>query len=241
MEKSTIEKFEEGKKQIDLSGLWIIPYADFMTVLMIFFLLMFAFAFAHKDQHFEKIVTNIQQEMGGKVNQELIDKIVEQEREIMAADKLSETVEKQNLKKYMSVTSDNEYIKIVFNNPVLFDTGNADIKPQAQMMLHSVSQTLKDMPNEVIVEGHTDNVPILGGKYESNWELSVARALAVIRYLSHVEGISHKKFAAAGYGEYRPLFPNDTEEHKAQNRRIEIKIVRKQFGETLYKSEKVIE
>ena len=75
---------------------------------------------------------------------------------------------------------------------------------------------------EIRVEGHTDNTPINTPKFPSNWELSSYRALNVVKYMSKTSGIAEKSFSALGYGEYRPLFPNDTFERRAANRRVEI-------------------
>jgi chemotaxis protein MotB len=75
---------------------------------------------------------------------------------------------------------------------------------------------------EIRVEGHTDNWAIRGGKYAGNWELSSARALEVVRYLSEVSGIEESKFSALGYGEFRPVADNSTEEGRTLNRRVEI-------------------
>jgi chemotaxis protein MotB len=72
------------------------------------------------------------------------------------------------------------------------------------------------------VEGHTDNIPISTAKFPSNWELSTARAMSVVKYLYKVEGISASKLAAVGHGEYRPLVPNTTRENRSRNRRVEI-------------------
>jgi chemotaxis protein MotB len=96
--------------------------------------------------------------------------------------------------------------------------------------LAGVSKVLAAVPNKVIIEGHTDNQPLAGGKYPSNWELSVARAYSVIEYFSKEKGISPERFIAAGYGEYRPVASNETLEGRAQNRRIEIVLLRKSDG-----------
>ncbi|OGS20161.1 MAG: hypothetical protein A2252_10960 [Elusimicrobia bacterium RIFOXYA2_FULL_39_19] len=214
-------------KPMDISGLWIIPYADFMTVLMIFFLLMFAFAYSMKGSKYKKIVTQIQEEMGGEVKKEIIENMINEQKDQETADKIDEIITKQNLKNFVNVTTDSEQIKIVFANPILFESGAAELKPTALEILKGVAQVIKFMDNEVIVEGHTDNVPVSGIKYKSNWDLSVARAMSVIRYFADTEGLAYNRFAAAGYGEYRPMFPNTTEENRAQNRRIEVNIIRK--------------
>ncbi len=108
----------------------------------------------------------------------------------------------------------------------LFDLGDENLKSEAIPALTEVAELLKNLPNEVIVEGHTDNVPITGGVYQSNWELSITRALSVIEYFIS-KGLSPERFIVAGYGEYHPLYPNDTPENRALNRRIEINIIRR--------------
>jgi chemotaxis protein MotB len=83
----------------------------------------------------------------------------------------------------------------------------------------------------IIVEGHTDNIPIRGKKYESNWELSAIRAENVVRYLVHKEGFPPELFAVAGYGEFRPVADNNTESGRKKNRRIELVILPKKTKE----------
>ncbi len=80
-------------------------------------------------------------------------------------------------------------------------------------------------PNDIIIEGHTDPTPVRGGAYRSNWELSIARAVGVVNFFTS-SGMDPKQLVAAGYGEFHPAFPNDSEEHRARNRRIELTIVR---------------
>ena len=91
--------------------------------------------------------------------------------------------------------------------------------------LTEVAKAIRPLPNSVIVEGHTDNVPISAGIYQSNWELSVARAYSVIDFLTNM-GVKPERFIAAGYGEFKPVTDNGTEEGRMQNRRIEINVVR---------------
>jgi chemotaxis protein MotB len=110
-------------------------------------------------------------------------------------------------------------------NDVLFDSGKADIKQDGQRALGQVGGVLKTLNGRKFqVAGHTDNVPIDRAKFASNWELSTARAVAVVRYLV-TQGVTSESLSAAGYGEFAPLVANDTTEHKAKNRRIEISLV----------------
>lgn len=111
---------------------------------------------------------------------------------------------------------------IALPDDVLFDSGKTDIKPQGQEALAKVAQVLATLPDRnFIVAGHTDNVPIRSGRYKSNWDLSAARAIEVTQFLIGHD-MKPQRLAAAGYGEFDPISPNDTPEHRAQNRRIEI-------------------
>jgi len=112
---------------------------------------------------------------------------------------------------------------------ILFDSGRADIKTTGQQVLSRIGDILKKVQDKDIrIEGHTDNVPIGGAlaqRYPSNWELSTARATVVVRFLQEKAGIDPKRLIAAGYGEQRPVSPNDSDVNRAANRRIEIALV----------------
>ena len=114
---------------------------------------------------------------------------------------------------------------------VLFDSGKAEVKPNGLVVLQKVIDILKSIKDKAIrIEGHTDNVPIVGAlarKYPTNWELSAARAINVARYLQQ-QGIDPALLAAVGYGEYKPVAANDTDDGRAKNRRIEIVLVSKE-------------
>lgn len=107
---------------------------------------------------------------------------------------------------------------------VLFPTGSATISSSGKATLAKIAEALKSVRDRIIrVEGHTDNVPIHTARFPSNWELSAARAIAVVRFLQD-QGIDPKLLGAAGYAEYQPLAPNDTPEGRTENRRIAISI-----------------
>jgi chemotaxis protein MotB len=112
---------------------------------------------------------------------------------------------------------------------VLFDSGSADIKKDGKKVLDRVGEILKQVTDKQInIEGHTDNVPIsprLQQKFPTNWELSTARATTVVRYLQEKAGLDPRLLNAGGFAAYRPVEPNDTEERKAKNRRIEIVLI----------------
>ena len=113
----------------------------------------------------------------------------------------------------------------------MFDLGQADLKPEALEILDHLAEVLKQIPNPVRVEGHTDNWPINNERFPSNWELSTARATNVVRQLIEEHGLDPSSFRPRGYGEYRPLAPNDTEDNRALNRRVDIVLLRLDLGE----------
>ncbi len=107
---------------------------------------------------------------------------------------------------------------------LFFATGEAHIRPEAAPLLEKLAAILKKIPNQVVVEGHTDNRPINTPQFPSNWELSVHRATGLVRYLVEKHHLDPARFAAAGYGEYAPLASNDDEAGRSLNRRVDIVI-----------------
>ena len=117
-------------------------------------------------------------------------------------------------------------LKVTFVDKILFDTGSVEINPRGKEVLLTIAGSLKENENQnIVVEGHTDNVPIgmvLRDRFPTNWELSTARATAVVRFLQDNGGLNPERLTASGYSYYRPVASNDTEEGRSQNRRIEI-------------------
>jgi chemotaxis protein MotB len=120
-------------------------------------------------------------------------------------------------------------LKVTFVDKILFDSGSIAIKPRGQEVLLTLSESFKERKDQtILVEGHTDNVeigPVLQAKYPTNWELSTARATAVVRFLQEKGGIEPERMTPAGASYYRPVASNDTPEGRAENRRIEIILV----------------
>jgi chemotaxis protein MotB len=123
----------------------------------------------------------------------------------------------------VSVKTDLRGVVVTFSDAVLFPSGSADIKSEVFDVLDKLSKVINEVPGRITIEGHTDNVPISGGKYASNWELSTARAGSVLHFFI-AKGLDPNRFSIAGYAEYRALASNETEEGKAKNRRVEIVI-----------------
>lgn len=231
-------------KQVDLEAelnkgaLWAVTYGDMMSYMMIFFLVMFSFAVGKgqksgggKDsnkQQAEKIdeaLANIQTVFGGKPDPSIKKAEQQRIREEDVAESIQAAVNQHNLGGLVTVNANEERVRLVLKEAVVFDSGKAELKPQATPILTEIASELATLPNEVIVEGHTDNVPIHHGRFGSNWELSMARAYAVIQFLQ-AHGINPKRLSGIGYGEFRPIADNSTPAGRAQNRRIGITLLR---------------
>ena len=140
---------------------------------------------------------------------------------------VEELFSQEGIQQFAEIELTPERLRLTFSQPILFDPGRAELKPEAIPILHRVANIFRKIPNEITIEGHTDNLPITSqSSYGSNWELSTARAHTVLKYYIEHEGIAPSRMGATGYGEYRPLTTNDTSEGQKKNRRIEISVRR---------------
>src|SRR5690606_19407193 len=126
----------------------------------------------------------------------------------------------------VSVASNELWLQIELKDSILFASGRADPSLQAQAIFDEIALILKGYPNSVQVEGYTDNVPIKSALYPSNWELSTARASAIVKLLA-LKGVAPTRSSAVGFGEFQPIADNATGEGRAQNRRVVLMIARK--------------
>lgn len=122
----------------------------------------------------------------------------------------------------LSVQMRDGRINLKLPDAVLFPSGSKRLKKEGREALEKVAEVLKGVDREFLIAGHTDDVPVKrGGRFKNNWELSTARAVTVVQLLTK-EGVPAERLAAAGFGEFDPLVPNDTKENRAKNRRLEI-------------------
>lgn len=141
------------------------------------------------------------------------------------AEKISESIAENNLDDVISVEFTSQYVQLTLKGALLFNSGKAEVREDALPVLDKVGVILERYANSIIeIEGHTDNVPISGGKYADNSELSCARALSVFNYFLETTNLEPSMIKYAGRGEYVPVADNSTEEGRARNRRVEIRI-----------------
>ncbi len=129
-----------------------------------------------------------------------------------------------------STEIDERGLVVSLNDTLFFDTGRAEVRADSQGKLIEIAKILNQVGNNMRIEGHTDNVPIKNEQFASNWQLSCARAANVTQLLIDNSGIDPQKLSAVGYGQYKPVLDNSTEEGRARNRRVDIIIVNSKFN-----------
>lgn len=232
------------KKNVDGDELrgdeWMATFSDTITLLLTFFILLYSFSSVDQKK-LKEISSALQSVLIGQkedsileynsgnvliVGEDTTKDIAEKmgANEIMY-EKVKQFVEENNLSAIVEIKEDERGIILQLKDNILFESGKADLIVDSKGILDKISSLLATLPNTVIVEGHTDNIPINTYKFESNWDLSTARAVNVIRYFTEVKGIDGKRCSAAGFGEYKPLVDNSTNENRAKNRRVNILIV----------------
>lgn len=226
---------------------WLLPYSDLMTLLLALFIALFAISqtdqtkLAQMAQAFSKAFN-----MGGPSFFNQAGPNPSPQRDIMSAEdhgnqayiqenealesikrELDEYIKQNNMEGELSTQLEEEGLMIRIKEKALFPSGSAELVPESQRIGPLVAGLLANIPERVLISGHTDNVPINTEQYPSNWELSSSRALTFMKFLLSLNSkLNPARFSAIGYSEYRPIATNDTEEGKQQNRRVEILIAR---------------
>ncbi|MGB9662706.1 MAG: flagellar motor protein MotB [Moorellaceae bacterium] len=228
---------------------WLLTYSDLITLLMIFFVVMYAIS----DTNTKKLAALAQ-----SLNQALVGSsgglfqeggpsmlpglsggpsFFEQKGEgetnsslDQASAKLSEYIASSGLQQEITLTKEERGLVITMVETVLFPKGSAELTPHAREIIAKVGRILAPLPNFVRVEGHTDTLPISTERFPSNWELASARALNVLHVLIAEAGIAPERLSATSYGEYRPIAPNDSESNMARNRRVDIVVLKETYN-----------
>jgi len=212
---------------------WLLTYADLITLLLAFFIIMYSMSKVDSEQ-FSTIMSALNGVLRGSsgvgAGSDAIVKLADNlqgvpPKEVRLRREIDDLLEEHGLSGSVQTRIDARGVVMTMGEKVLFDPGKAELKESAKKILDEIAAIIAEVPNEVRIEGHTDNVPIHNEKYASNWELSVARSTSVIRYLLEKHHVPPEKLSAAGCGEYRPIKPNDTPEHRAMNRRVDIVLI----------------
>ncbi len=235
---------------------WLLTYADLITLLMIFFILLYTLSKIDAEK-FRQVAESLSVAIGGGApakmqiqpdNGSSIIDLKQQQGNAAKdtgkdqADTESKTIQgiKKQIDSYLAsnnltsrVETDIEERGLVVSirDTLLFSSGSAEVTSEAQSILRKLSGILAPLPNYIKVEGHTDNAPIHNAQFPSNWELSASRAVNVLHILVN-QNISPERLSAVGYGEYRPVVPNTSDANMSRNRRVDLVIMRSKYDVT---------
>lgn len=234
---------------------WITTYSDLVTLLLTFFVLLYSFSSMDAGK-FKRLAQSLQSALNVKVDmfdstdpsgEVPIDPIIQptptpkpppedpkdlhHDKIEKLYSKIKESIEGAGLDADISLSTSERGVIIEIKEHVLFDSGKADLKLRSKEFLDKLAPIIKSFDNPVLVEGHTDDVPMSSKEFPTNWELSVTRAVRVIRYFHEEKGIDPSRLVAEGYGEYHPIAPNDSPENRTLNRRVNLLIIVPEDGE----------
>ncbi|MBI3329611.1 MAG: OmpA family protein [Nitrospinae bacterium] len=229
---------------------WLVSYADFITLLFAFFVVMYAIS-AVDSKRMKQVMHSIRwalhaEGVGGigtipVIKADFAQGLVELppvvdelfRREQMELQNLGQTIQ-EALQRSVGAPTWLEMVRFSIDERGLvmslsakyfFDPGKAALYPEVLPIIDEIARVLKPLDREIRIEGHTDNVPIQTALYPSNWELSTARATYIIKYLISTFGFPPNRLSAAGYGEYRPVASNSTHDGRGRNRRVDIVVL----------------
>jgi chemotaxis protein MotB len=231
---------------------WLVSYADFITLLFGFFVVLYAFSKADQKKQTEvkQAVDDAFKTLGifadtsrlpSKDKSSGSDKAVVPMNIVMGQDllapaevkkdldrirrDLTQTLSNQVAKHTVSIQMGRDGLVISLREAGFFDSGSATPKPEAIPTLRQIAAKLGATPYDLRVEGHTDNIPIHTAQFDSNWELSSARATRIARLFLDMKAVPPERISAAGYAEFHPVAPNDSAEGRAQNRRVDLVVL----------------
>ncbi|WP_373757875.1 OmpA family protein [Jeotgalibaca porci] len=228
-------------------GSWMTTFSDLMSLLLTFFILLFSMSNVSNEKFTQAAQSLSSSLIGG--GEGIMDGVIvpfeddntgtnetvvpAEELEAPGLDpalieiynRVINFVEKNDLEDKVIITADPKGVYVNVSNAILFGKESASISREGRSVLKSVGKLLNQLDNRVVIEGHTDDIPNAYGQYPTNWELSVGRAVSVLRYLNENEHVDARRLSAVGYGENQPLAPNNSEENRARNRRVNIVVI----------------
>jgi chemotaxis protein MotB len=249
------KKKHHHEEHVDES--WLIPYADLLTLLLALFIVLFS-ASTMDVIKFQQIAKSMSSAMSGGTGimdypsplpediPQSLDKdddhnekndnpdFDKQEKNELTQlqNKINTYIKEKSLDDRLETVLTDEGLLITILNDVFFDSGVATVRLRDQTLARDISQLLvSDPPRNVVISGHTDNVPIRNAQFDSNWHLSVMRAVSFMKILLENKSLDPRSFSAKGFGEHQPVDSNDTSKGRAKNRRVEILILPNQSSE----------
>ena len=227
-------KKRHKKHEEEASEAWLLPYSDSISQTDQTKLAALAQAFTAAfnmggPSFFDKAGPNTSPQRQLMSDEDAGNSAYIQENETLQdlKEQLDAYIMQNSLEDQLSTQLEEEGLMIRIKERALFPSGSADLVPESQRIGPVVAGLLAAVPERVLISGHTDTDPINTAQFPSNWELSSVRAMTFMKYLLSInQNLNPARFSAIGYGEYRPIAPNDTPENKQKNRRVEILIAR---------------
>jgi chemotaxis protein MotB len=228
------------------SDRWLLTYSDLITLLLAFFVIMYGMSSADV-QKFSKLASSMRRAfnvdvMQGDPSPGILDSSTsllsdttgvgegsggdQQQQDLqLIAREMGWVLDQEGLSDKVTLGIRPEGTSISISGNLLFASGKSELRPDAVRLLDSLGTILRELPNGVRIEGHTDDIPPAGTGFSTNWELSSARAVAIVRYLSEMEEVDPARLSAVAYSQYRPVIPNDSPQDRGRNRRAEVLIL----------------
>ena len=217
---------------------WLVSYADFITLLFAFFTSLYAMSSVNEGKYrvlsdslavsFNSAVhTSSSSASGASFVKQGSRNITSDFRSVFSSkyDKIRDALKELEKNSKLSFVVDENMLTIRISESVLFTPGNDQLIDEAHPVLDEVIAILKELPNSVRIEGHTDNIPINTERFPSNWDLSSARSIAILKYFINEHGFEPSRLSALGYGEFRAIETNDTPSGRLKNRRVDIMVL----------------
>ncbi|MBM7649516.1 chemotaxis protein MotB [Bacillus ectoiniformans] len=239
-------KRKKHKEHEHIDESWLIPYADLLTLLLALFIVLFASSSVDAKK-FQMLSESFNQAFDGgtgvmeypnPVPENTVSPDDEKQKKVGGLGKqdqkelsemqknITQYIEENNLQDKVETVLSGEGLLLRIRDNVLFNSGESEIRPEDQKAAREISQLLvMDLPRNIVISGHTDNVPIKTAEFESNWELSAMRAVNFMKIILENKNLDPRLFSAKGYGEYQPIGANDQVEGRAKNRRVEILVL----------------
>jgi chemotaxis protein MotB len=242
-------KRKKHDEEHENSERWLLTYADLITLLLAFFIMMYTFS-KQDAQKYQEVSAHLRSIFSGgsgvayKASTASGNSLLGVGSKFATSDEIKKQLEQQvktlasntGNRDNISIFSDGRGVVIRIMDKAFFDEGKAELKERARSALDKIIPVVGQINNPISIEGHTDNVPISTNEFKSNWELSVRRSTEVVRYLIEKGGIRPDRISASGYAEYRPLAANDTPGNRASNRRIEIIVAKNPLESAIAKT-----
>lgn len=212
------------------SETWLVTYSDLVTLLLVFFVLLYTLTPGVEDSAFNSFISYFQKSPGffddnAVSNDDASSQSQEMEEESLERwDAFADFLSRHGLSSEVGILRVPDGVKITLSDSLTFESGSAELLPLAEVVLEEVANILDNRIKEIEVQGHTDNVPIADTVFPSNWHLGAARSVSVVQFIQNRALVNPDRFKASSFGEYHPVTDNDTEIGRRQNRRVEIYI-----------------